>query len=134
MPRGPKLPCRADDACDRPVVARGLCAKHYGQSRYRGDLRAKVLTVTADYSYPDNHPQARGGQRIAVYTCPACKKQHMVSWLPFDENPGLKMATCIEKTPHGSSGGVRQFLVLAPPAECVYTEKPKPPETVTLGA
>jgi hypothetical protein len=125
-----------EQGCDRRVESLGLCSRHY-QALKRDLNRARGLTSTgkpkakpptttevrADYAYPDTHPQAPGGQRIAVYTCPQCAKPHQVAWLPFDPDPGLKQATCLMK---GSGRGPEnvQFLVAAPAPENVLTRKP----------
>jgi hypothetical protein len=129
------LRCMERD-CMQRVEALGLCSRHY-QAMKRDLNRARGLTSTgkpkakrptiaevrADYAYPDTHPHAPHGQRVAVYTCPSCKVPHQVAWLPFDEHPGLKVATCLAK---GSGRGPEsvQFHVLAPEPESVLTRKP----------
>lgn len=145
----PERVCIVED-CERPHVAKGYCKLHYERVRAFGSTdkpkpKPKRATgkgtgwmatrvsrrsetsrlpreVTADYSYPDRHPEAPGGQRIAVFTCPVCEGPHLVAWRPFEEHPGWKSATCRIATAAG--GKVPQFYVLAPPTNRQYDRQP----------
>lgn len=106
--------------CDRPTVARGLCMKHYQRGQAKGFGAPEVV---ASHSYPDTHPLAQPGQRIAAYECPACGKDHIVGWLAGEQHPGLKLATCRARSASGAGAG-SSYFVLAPPQECQFDEKP----------
>lgn len=144
----PDRVCMVED-CDRPYNSKGYCKLHYERLRLHGSTERQnkprkpkgkgtgwmasrtakksendrlPKEVTADYSYRDRHPEAPGGQRIAVWTCPVCEGPHLVSWSPFDEHPGYKVATCRIATASGAK--VPQFLVLAPPLDRQYDREP----------
>lgn len=113
MPR-PKVQPQECRECGRtPTVARGLCERCYKRGLKEGFKAPAIPPVASLYAYPDVHPQAPGGQRIVVFKCPHCKREHLVSWLPFDEHPGIKIAIC-RKVSSKVGGGLHSFFVLAP--------------------
>lgn len=124
--------------CGRPVRTRGYCDPHYQRLRRYGDVRADEPIATpiekatpaaagppsvlADLAWPDPHPDAPGGQRLALYSCMVCGRQHLCSWLPFDKDPGLKSALCRSGT--AVSPKTSQVYVLAPSPERVLDAPP----------
>lgn len=114
MPRKKGAPKLCSQGDGQTVVARGLCRHHYSQAKWRGDFdpTKQAAPVTASVAWPDPHHNAPYGQRLCLYKCPACGKDHLVSWAEGDENPGLKPATCGTATAKAST--IALFNVLRP--------------------
>ncbi|GAB3865466.1 hypothetical protein GCM10028801_36000 [Nocardioides maradonensis] len=126
-PKMQPVECSEPD-CDRPTTARGLCPRHYNQvlraerptPKPARTVRPEIPVVVADFAYPDPHRSAPSGQRLVSYTCPACGKAHLTSWLADAENPGLKVASCVTKV---SSGRYTNPMVevLKPPPSRIFS-------------
>lgn len=107
----PKL-CSNGDG--HAAIAHSLCRSCYSKAKWRGEFDPKKhgTPVTAFAAWPDTNRNAPDGQRLCLYRCPACRKDHLVSWAEGDEHPGLKMATCGIAT--AKSSKIPLFNVLRP--------------------